>query len=289
MITDIAPSHSAGTESPSFRMPANACDCHMHVFDAGLPFAKNAMLTHGSATPEQYQALQRRLGTSRNVVVQPSSYGADHRALLSALQKFGDTSRGVAVVTPDTEEAILEELASSNVVGARMNLVQYGATDLAMARPLAPRLRRLGWHLQVHMLPEAFLTHLDLLLSLGVDVVVDHFARVCSDEALVPLVERGVHKLLASGRGWLKLSGAYMAVPDGSSELSRLDDFVCSLVQRHPDRLVWGTDWPHVTEAIKPNDAQLANLLLKWIPDEDVRDAVLTSNPARLYQFTAQR
>lgn len=285
MSTDIAFPHSAGTESPSFRMPAGACDCHMHVFDGGLPFASNAMLTHRPATPEQYRALQRRLGVSRNVVVQPSSYGTDHRALLTALQDFGGTARGVAVITPETDDATLDALASANVVGARMNMVQHGATDLAMARPLAPRLRRLGWHLQVHLLPEAFLTSLDLLLSLGVDVVVDHFARVCSDEALVPLVERGVDKLLASGRGWLKLSGAYMAVPGGCKDLSRLDDFVGSIAQRYPDRLVWGTDWPHVTEPAKPNDAVLADLLVRWIPDEVLRNAILTANPTSLYQF----
>ncbi|MGE8452539.1 MAG: amidohydrolase family protein [Pseudomonadales bacterium] len=278
--------HSAGNDKPSFAMPANACDCHMHVFDPALPFTPNAVLTHGAATAQQYQSLQRRLGITRSIVVQPSSYGTDHRALLAALEYFGDSARGIAVVTPDTPDAELERLAAAGVVGARLNLVQRGATDIAMARPLASRIRRLGWHLQVHMLPEAFLHEIDSLLALDIDIVVDHFARACSNEALAPLVGRAVHKLLASGRGWLKLSGAYMAIPSESNDLHRLDDFVASIAQQFSSRLVWGTDWPHATEVDKPNDATLANLLAKWISEPSVRDAILVSNPAQLYRFT---
>lgn len=289
--------HSAGNDAPSFAMPINACDCHMHVFDATAPFAAGAVLTHEAATVAQYRRLQKRLGTTRNVVVQPSSYGTDHRVMLAALRDFGDAARGIAVVTPDTPDAELERLAASGVVGARMNLVQRGATDIAMARPLAARLGRLGWHLQVHMLPESFLQDVDLLLSLGIDVVVDHFARVHSDAALAPLIVRAIHRLLASGRAWLKLSGAYMAVPEGGGNpghpvhvghlvhLEQLGDFVASVTAQFPSRLVWGTDWPHATEAEKPNDVTLANLLAAWIPDPAVRHQILVSNPGRLYHF----
>lgn len=281
----LTAAHSAGNDAPSFALPANACDCHMHVFDPDLPFAANAVLTHGAATPAQYQQLQQRLGTTRNVIVQPSSYGTDHRAMLAGLQHFGELARGVAVVTPDTSEADLDMLAEARVVGTRLNLVQHGATDLAMARPLAARLRRRGWHLQVHMLPEAFLCGVDTLLALDIQVVVDHFARAYSDEVLAPLMERAVHKLLASGHGWLKLSGAYMAVPTGSHELHRLDDFVSHIAQKYSNRLVWGTDWPHATETDKPDDASLIDLLAHWIPDPDVRNGVLAGNPAALYGF----
>ncbi|KAI3591744.1 hypothetical protein D9X30_3269 [Cupriavidus sp. U2] len=285
----VTVAHSAASDAPSFALPADACDCHMHVFDPGLPFAANAVLTHGAATPQQYRYLQRRLGTTRNVVVQPSSYGMDHRAMLAALRYFGESARGVAVVTPDTPDAELDRLAEAGVVGARLNLVQRGATEIAMARPLASRLRRMGWHLQVHMLPEAFLNNVDSLLALGIDVVVDHFARVCSDEALTPLMERAVHELLASGHGWLKLSGAYMAVPAGSHDLHRLDEFVISIAQQFSSRLVWGTDWPHATESDKPDDTALTNLLLRWFPASDARDRLLVSNPAALYQFDGAR
>lgn len=277
--------HSAGNDTPSFVLPADACDCHMHVFDPDLPFTANAVLTHGAATPSQYQRLQRRLGTTRNVIVQPSSYGTDHRAMLSGLQYFGKSARGVAVVTPDTTDAELDMLAEAGVVGTRLNLVQRGATDIAMARPLASRIRRVGWHLQVHMLPEAFLNNVDTLLALDINVVVDHFARACSNQALAPLMERAVHKLLASGHGWLKLSGAYMAVPPGSHELHRLDDFALHIAQSHSNRLVWGSDWPHATETEKPNDASLISLLARWIPEPAARSKVLVSNPAQLYGF----
>lgn len=282
-MTDSVP-HSAGTDSLSFAMPDDACDCHMHIFDPALPFAANAVLTHGAATPAQYERLRERMGIKRNVIVQPSSYGTDHRATLAALQYFGSSARAVAVVTPDTSDRELEQLAAAGVVGARLNLVQKGATDITMAKPLAARLRQLGWHLQVHMLPDDLLQEMDRLLGLGVDIVVDHFARAYTDDSLAPLVIRAVNKLLGSGRGWLKLSGAYMAVPRGTHDLHRLDDFVSSVADRYSSRLVWGSDWPHATESVKPNDAALANLLSRWFT-EPVRTRILATNPALLYRF----
>ncbi|WP_171515352.1 amidohydrolase family protein [Cupriavidus necator] len=140
--------------------------------------------------------------------------------------------------------------------------------------------------MQVHMLPELFLNEVDLLLTLDIDVVVDHFARVYSDTVLAPLVSRAVHRLLASGRAWLKLSGAYMAVPNGNHDLGRLGDFVSSVKEKFSSQLVWGTDWPHATEPEKPNDATLTNLLATWFHEKTVRDQILVSNPNRLYDFS---
>ncbi|RLK31714.1 putative TIM-barrel fold metal-dependent hydrolase [Cupriavidus plantarum] len=290
-MTDRVP-HSSGTDAPAFPLPSDACDCHMHIFDPTLPFARNAVLTHGAATPAQYDQLRARLGLRRNVIVQPSSYGGDHRALLAALKHFGASARGVAVITPETADEELNQLAAAGVVGARLNLVQRGATDIAMAKPLAARLRHLGWHLEVHMLPVDFLQAVDQLVGLGVDIVVDHFARACTEPALAPLITRAVNKLLDSGHGWLKLSGAYMAVPHGSGDLrgpalQQLDDFVTSLADRFSSRLVWGTDWPHATESVKPDDAALADLLARWFPPP-VRDAILVTNPAVLYRFNGR-
>lgn len=276
--------HSTGTDAPSFAMPENACDCHMHIFDPALPFADNAVLVHGAATPSQYERLRERLGIRRNVIVQPSSYGTDHRAMLAALQYFGPSARGVAVITPDSSDQELEQLAAAGVAGTRLNLVQKGTSDITMAKPLAARLRPLGWHLQVHMLPADFLQEVDQLLGLGVDIVVDHFARACTEPSLTPLLTRAINKLLESGRGWLKLSGAYMMVPEGSPDLHRLDDFVAGIAERFSSRLVWGTDWPHATESVKPDDAALANLLARWFP-QPVRDSILATNPALLYRF----
>lgn len=124
------------------------------------------------------------------------------------------------------------------------------------------------------MKPEDFLNEVDMLLALDIDVVVDHFARVFCDRELAPLMERSVLKLLASGHGWLKLSGAYMAVPSGSHDLGELDNFVAAVKELHTSRLIWGTDWPHATEVEKPNDdATLANLLATWFPEATTRQS----------------
>ena len=276
--------HSGGSSRPDFEVPAGACDCHMHLFDTRFPFADGALLTHGDAAADDYRALQRRLGLSRNVIVQPSSYGRDHRVLLAGLRKFGAAARGVAVVGPDVSEAELSELQAARVVGTRFNLVQHGATGEAMLEAVAARVRPLGWHVQVHLHSADLLRWSDRLASLPVPVVIDHFARVHADPALSVQVQERIDRLLATGRVWMKLSAPYIAsgeVADGGD----LGPFVRRLAQRRPDRLLWGTDWPHATEARKPDDAQLMNLLPAWIPDARLRERVLVDNACQLYGF----
>ena len=271
-------------DGPAFEVPADACDCHMHLFDTRLPFAAGAGLTHGDASPDEYRALQRRLGLTRNVIVQPSSYGRDHRVLRAGLRAFGAQVRGVAVVGPDVDDAELSELHAAGVLGTRFNLVQHGATGEAMLEAVAQRIRPLGWHVQVHLHPADLLRWSDRLVSLPVPVVIDHFARVHADPELAQRVQTCVDDLLATGRVWLKLSAPYIAC-GGDAPPDALGPFVRGLVQRHPDRLLWGTDWPHVTEAHKPDDARLMNLLAAWLPDAGARQRILVDNPHVLYRF----
>jgi len=272
-------------DGPDFEVPADACDCHMHLFDTRLPFADAPQLTHGDASsPDEYRALQRRLGLSRNVIVQPSGYGRDHRVLLAGLRAFGAQARGIAVVGPDVDETELSGLSAAGVVGTRFNLVQHGATSEAMLEAVAERIRPLGWHVQLHLPSAALLRLADRLASLGVPVVIDHFARVHADPGLAQRVQACVDDLLATGRVWLKLSAPYIAC-GGEADSDTLGPFVRGLVQRHPDRLVWGTDWPHVTEAHKPDDARLMNLLAAWLPDAGSRQRILVDNPHVLYRF----
>lgn len=258
----------------------------MHLFDNRYPFAASATLIHGNASADDYRQLQQRLGIERCVVVQPSSYGRDHRVLLSGLKALGTCARGIAVIDPEVSEQELVELNAHGVVGARFNLVQYGVTDESMLSAVAQRIKPLGWHLQLHLHAQDLLRLGDELCAMGVDIVLDHFARVQAVPELALLVEHKVRQLLSTGRGWIKFSGAYIASLD-APDYKNLDSFAMGLLADHPDRIVWGTDWPHVTEPHKPDDALLANLLDRWITSNQLRQRILVANPERLYRFRA--
>lgn len=277
--------HSLEQDAPPFDVPPGACDCHMHLFDPALPFAPGAVLRHGKASAEEYRLLQRRLRIDRNVLVQPSGYGRDHRVLLAGLRSLGSSARGIAVVDPSASQSELEVLRDHGVVGVRFNLVQAGATSEDMLERVASLVEPFDWHIQLHVHPTDLISLAERILALPVPVVIDHFARLHADAAMSRQVEETVARLLASKRVWLKLSAPYIAVP-GAMPYAALDGFVRKLADESLDQLVWGTDWPHVTEPEKPDDAALLHLLARWFSKDELR-RVLVENPARLYRFPA--
>ena len=281
---DIAP-FSTGSRGPDFAVPANACDCHMHLFDNAMPFVGLGALTHEDASPDDYRKLQRRLNLQRNVIVQPSSYGRDHRVMLAGLRALGPSARGVAVIDPGATRAELEELNQAGVAGVRFNLVQSGATREDMLETVARMIMPFGWHIQIHVHPVDLLRLASRLVALPVPVVIDHHARLNVDPERSREIAALLSWMLASGKVWLKLSAPYIASPD-SQAYEDLDNTVRKLVHRYFDRMVWGTDWPHVTEPLnaKPDDAVLMNLLARWLSKTEMR-SVLVDNPAALYAF----
>lgn len=276
--------YSAGTDQPAFEVPNDACDCHMHLFDNRFPFVSAHALRHADATIEDYRALQQRLGLRRCVVVQPSSYGFDHRALLHGLARLGPESRGIAVVDTGFDEQALNALNTRGVVGTRFNLVQRGATNESMLEEVADRIRSFGWHIQLHIDAEGFLGLASRLATLPVPVVFDHIARIRTKPELSADIETHLMRMLERGKTWVKLSGTYIASND-HPDYRDLDAFVGKLLRAHPDRVVWGSDWPHVTESEKPDDARLMNLIQRWSPHDVVTRKILVENPAKLYGF----
>ncbi|MEO5669160.1 MAG: amidohydrolase family protein [Ramlibacter sp.] len=279
-----ANAHSAGENRPALAVPTGACDCHMHVFDKAYPVAADAVLRHPDAGLEGYRGLQHRLGVQRHVIVQPSIYGLDNSLLVNALAAAASLARGVAVVDDAVSDEELRFLSSRGVAGTRFNLVQRGATRLGMLESVARRIEPLGWHVQLHLEPADLLEHHALIARLPVPVVLDHWARVALDASLQPDLLACIDRLLEAGNTWIKLSGAYLATRSSAPH----DDLgVCARrwADRRPDRLLWGTDWPHATEAVKPNDADLLDLLAHWLPDAVTRQRVLVDNPQRLYGF----
>jgi len=277
--------YSSGTEPPKTKAPANACDCHMHIYDARFPIAPTATLKPPDALASDYKLLQKRIGTSRNVIVTPSTYGTDNSATLDGMAKLAPNVRGVAVVDASVSDVELKRLHGLGVRGTRFNLVQAGATTVEMLEPLLKRVHDLGWHIQVNAKPELIIEIEALLLRLPSPLVFDHLAHVPRDASVKSPAYKTMRKLIDHGRTWIKLSGAYQDTKVGAPTYADATPIAQAYVKAAPERMVWGSDWPHPTEKDKPDDAVLFDLLAQWAPDEATRNRILVQNPETLYAF----
>jgi D-galactarolactone isomerase len=279
---------STGTELPKLKMPADACDCHHHIYDSRFPIAPSATLKPKDAKVADYRLLQARTGTTRSVVVQPSTYGTDNSCTLDGMAQLGPTSRGVAVVDTSVTDAELKRLHGLGIRGIRFNLVQAGATTVEMLEPLSKRVNDLGWHVQIHQLGDGIVKMEDILQRLPSQIVFDHMGRIPKDVGAEHPAFKVIGKLIEKGRTWVKISGAYMDTKVGPPTYADSTKLAQAYVKAAPQRMVWGSDWPHPTEKddAKPNDAILVDLLAEWAPDEKTRNRILVDNPATLYGFT---
>ena len=290
---DLCP-NSAGSEPATSTAPACACDAHLHIYDPRFAEVAGPALT---ATPQRataadYRRIQQRIGTARAVVVQPRAYGTDNRVTLDAIAQLGaDRTRGIAVVTPDIGDAALQALHAGGIRGVRLTLhAATGApTRFDMLLPLAERIAPLGWHVQLHFQAAQIAGHAEVLRRLPCPAVFDHLGRLPPGEAGLrhPAFDV-VRGLLQDGRAWLKLSGAYLNSAVGAPGYGDTVPVARAWVAAAPQRLVWGSDWPHATEEFhKPDDARLFDLLAEWVPDARLRHDILVNNPAQLYGFAA--
>jgi D-galactarolactone isomerase len=278
---------SAGTEAPKLRAPADAADCHHHIYDSKYPVDPRATLRPGDASVEDYRALQRRIGTSRNVIVQPSTYGTDNRCTLDALAAFGSTARAVAVVDTSVSDGELKRMNDLGVRGIRFNLAQGAfATTPEMLEPLSKRVNDFGWHIQINAPAPKIMEIKDILNRVPSPIVFDHLAHIPEPEGTANPLFGVVVALIDKGNTWVKLSGAYADTKIGPPSYSDSSEVARAYVKKAPERLVWGSDWPHPSERDnKPDDAILFDLLLDWAPDERVRNRILVQNPEMLYGF----
>lgn len=281
--------NSIGSAPPRLDVPANSCDCHHHIYDERFPVSPHWRQGFPpGATVADYRLLQRRLGTTRCVVVQPSTYGIDNRCLVDALGQLGSAARGVAVVDTDVKDAELRMLTDAGVRAIRVNFVSpqsWGRTTPEMLATLAKRVAPFGWHVQILMTGDQIVTHESVIRSLSTKVVIDHLGRIPQPDGLKHPAFAAVCRMLDEGRAWVKVTEPYEDSKLGppyadSSEVAR------AYVQAAPQRILWGTDWPHPTQrGIKPDDALLLDLLADWAPDEKTRRRILVENPAELFGF----
>lgn len=287
--TEQAVPNSAGSAPPRLNAPADACDCHHHIYDGRFPVSPHWRQGFPpGATVSDYRLLQRRLGTTRSVVVQPSTYGVDNRCLMDALGQLGPASRGVAVVDTGVQDADLKMLDGAGVRAVRVNFVSpqtWGTTTPEILAALAGRVAPLGWHVQILMTADQLAAHEGAIRALPTRVVIDHLGRVPGPDGVRHPGFAAVRRLLDGGRAWVKVTEAYEDSKLGppwadTGEVAR------AYVQAAPQRVLWGSDWPHPTQRdAKPDDALLLDLLGDWAPDPATQRRILVDNPTELFGF----
>ncbi|HYH22530.1 MAG TPA: amidohydrolase family protein [Azospirillum sp.] len=270
-------------------LPAGAVDAHAHVFG---PMDRYPAVSERNYDPppmplERHLRLRASLGTARTVLVQPSVYGTDNRAMLDAMAEGGGSFRGVAVIDGSEPDADLAAMHAAGVRGVRINLLFRGGVPLDAAERIAARVAPLGWHMQFLVDVSATEGFAALVERLPVVCVVDHMGHVPIARGPDDAGFRALAGLLREGRCWVKLSGSYRMSRRTAAPYGDVRPYVDALLDANPDRLVWGSDWPHVGLAFPaPAPEQLRAELLDWLPDAGLRQRILADNPARLYDWS---
>jgi predicted TIM-barrel fold metal-dependent hydrolase len=283
--------NSAGRARPSLAAPAGACDCHMHIYDARFAPRRPASRMQAEAGVAEYRQLQQRIGTSRVVIVTPAVYADDNAVTLDAIAQLGANACGVAVVLPDVTDAELRRLHDGGVRGIRFTQFDpaTAVTTLDMIEPLSRRVADLGWHVQIHLRGDQIVAAGSLWDRLPSTIVFDHMGRLPQPDGIAHPAFAIVRRLIDRGRTWMKLSGAYLDTKVGRPTYADATTVAQAFVAAAPERMVWGSDWPHPTEKDKPDDAVLFDLLGEWVSDAQTRRRILVSNPETLYGFAPSR
>ncbi len=283
----------------SFEVPKGACDCHTHIFgpDEKFPLSPDRRYTPGAASIEDLDALHRALHIDRVVIVHPSPYGADNACTVDAVRRMGARARGVAVIDDKTGDAELDAMQAAGIRGVRVNLESTGESDSAVAgqrlQRAAERVAQHGWHVQTYTNLDVLAPLAKAIMQLPTPLVVDHFGLA---KAELGTGQPGFAELLAllrTGKIYVKISAAYrISQVPGHPDAAPI---ARAIIDANPDRVVWGTDWPHpgggrhdpmAVEPFRPiDDGAALNRLASWTRNSAELRKILVDNPARLYQF----
>lgn len=269
------------------------CDTHAHVFgpEQRYPYNPARGYTPPDAPLQAWLALHAKLGVARGVLVQPSVYGTDNRAILDAVALHPGRLRAVVAVGADVTDAELERLHASGARGIRVNLADKGGNPFASPAELeriAARIAPLGWHVEVLAHVNEMEEWRDVLARLPADVVFGHYGYMPAAFGADHPAFRAFLARLEGGRWWVKLTAPYRLTARSALPFDDVEPLARALAAARPDRLLWGSDWPHPyirTKAQSPDDEGMFAQLMAWIPDPALQRAILVDNPARLYRF----
>jgi predicted TIM-barrel fold metal-dependent hydrolase len=282
--------YSDGRQHPTINVPENACDSHHHIYDPiRFPYVPEDVRNQPPAGVDAYGLLQKRLGTSRNVIVQPSAYGFDNACTLDALDQMGSNARAVVVIDPSVSDGELSMMNRKGVRGIRFNITRGASKNHDSIMTLAQRVHAFGWHCQFWMSAEDTVEMESLLHRLPNQIVFDHRGHIPQPEGIDHPAFKVICGLIEKGKGWVKLSGLYQDTKTGGPDYADTVKVGRAFVEVAPERMVWGSDWPHPNIFSErqpwPDDARMLDQLAVQAPDENIRHKILVSNPAQLYGF----
>jgi predicted TIM-barrel fold metal-dependent hydrolase len=287
-MMEYCPPPNPDPRVPRAATPPLATDTHFHILGPSpeYPYAEDREYTPPDALPEHCRRLFRTLGIERAVLVQPSVYGDDNRRMLTAASQLGVETRNIAVVSFDTADRVLESLHDAGTRGVRFISAHKGGVPLSQLERTADRIKSLGWHIQFLLRPPVLVELEPRLATLSTDFVIDHIGLVrASDGGIQQPAFQALQRLIRKGQCWVKFTGGYRI----SAEEPPYRDLIPmaqALVKERPDRILWGSDWPHVMlKGQMPNTTDLLDLLSVWIPDEKTRTQILVHNPQKLFGF----
>lgn len=286
------------TRAPHYKLPPGSCDTHAHVFGPPdrFPYAEKRRYTPPAAPIEHYMNMQAITGLSRAVFVTPTAHGHDNRVILDAISAMGENARGIANIDLSFSEEMLDELHLGGMRGARFHLMDDRPGDVDFLTANLPRLQKRDWVLDLHVDPKDLIEHERYIRTLPVPTIIDHMARVRGRDGTAQPAFKILLDLLRDDRFWVKLCSfdKISAVPrahvEGSLPFMDMVPFAQEVISVAPDRVLWGSDWPHgntFTPGRTPNEGDLLDLLAVIAPDEATRTKILVDNPARLFGFAA--
>jgi 2-pyrone-4,6-dicarboxylate lactonase len=279
----------ANPSQPAYRPPPGAVDAHCHVFGPAdvFPYAPERKYTPCDAPKEKLFALRDYLGFSRNVIVQATCHGADNRALVDALKASNGLARGIASVKASVADDELKALDEAGVRGVRFNFVKrlVDATPREVYLGIAERIAELGWHIVVYFEAQELADLVPFLNSLPTTIVVDHMGRPDLAKGVDhPDFRRFVDLMAANPRIWSKVTCPERLSISGPPDYDDFVPFAREIVRSFPDRVLWGTDWPHPNMTTHmPDDGDLVNMIPRIAPSPAEQQALLVDNPMRLY------
>ena len=271
---------------PKLVAPPGACDTHMHFYDENVPPAPGGPPLPGNFTVPMYQAVQKRLGLERVIVVQPNAYQFDNRVTLDAIRALGPNAKGVGVVKPDATSAEIVSLTMGGICAQRIFNLPHGAVGFDKMDQVMAKVHPFGWHANIQLDGRDMLKYETQIKKLPGKFVVDHVGKFLEPVPLHHEAFRSLLRLLDTGRCWVKLSAPYEVSRTGPPKYEDVARLAKALVKHAPERMLWASNWPHPSvRPHVPDDAELLELLADWAPDEAVRRQILADNPAELYGF----
>ena len=283
------PGPDPNTRTPTFKAPAGSIDTHTHIFGpaAVYPFSPKRPYTPPDAPLEAFRALHQKIGLERAVIVNATVHGFDNRVVTDAIAQSGGSYKGVANINNSMSDTDLAALGKAGICACRFAFLKRlgGVGDMNVFRTLVDRVAAIGWHVDIYLEAGTIREFVPVLKALPVTYVIDHMGTISAAKGLDDAEFKALLDLQASDeKCWIKISGPERASASGPPFHDAVP-FAQALIDNAPDRVIWGSDWPHPNVKIMPNDGDLVDLIPLYAPDPAKQKKLLVTNPERLFKF----